>query len=117
MAWTSLLGLGLLLWALCGGVMAVGRRLWTLTTALRVHLAAAPVAAFVVSAVHALIAPEFGIVLRAGVMTGLVFTLDLLVVAPIFERSYAMFRSPVGTWIPFVLIFAASLAGGILVSA
>jgi hypothetical protein len=51
------------------------------------------------------------------VITGLVFTLDILVVAPIFERNYAMFLSPIGTWIPFVLIFLASLAAGIFVPA
>ena len=46
-------------------------------------------------------------------MTGLVILLDAVVVAPIFERSYDMFRSAIGTWIPFVLIFIASLAAGI----
>jgi hypothetical protein len=39
------------------------------------------------------------------------------VVAPIFERSYAMFRSLNGTWVPFASIFLASLAAGILVPA
>ena len=116
MAWTYLLGLGLLLWGVCGAVIAVGRRLWSLNTALYVHLVAAPVAAFVVSVIHTLIDPEFGLVLRAAVLTGLVFTLDLLVVAPIFERSYDMFRSVIGTWIPFALIFIASLSAGVLSS-
>ncbi len=50
-------------------------------------------------------------------LTGLVITLDAVVVAPIFERSYAMFRSLVGTWLPFALILVASLAAGILVPA
>ena len=36
-------------------------------------------------------------------------------VAPLFERSYAMFRSALGTWIPFVAIFLASWAAGALV--
>ena len=116
MAWAFLIGLGLGLWGACGSVMSIGRRLWGLDTALRVHLVAAPVVAFAVSAIHALIDPAFGNALRAVVLTGLVFTLDLLVVAPLFERSYAMFRSFIGTWMPFVLIFAASLAAGILVS-
>jgi hypothetical protein len=40
--------------------------------------------------------------------------LDALVVAPLFERSYAMFRSVIGTWLPFVVIFAASWAAGVL---
>lgn len=116
MAWIYLLGLALVLWAACGAVMAVGRRLFGLDTTLRIHLAAAPVVAFAVSAAHARIAPEFGVALRAAAITGIVFILDLLVVAPIFERSYDMFRSPIGTWVPFALIFAASLAAGRLIS-
>jgi proline iminopeptidase len=42
--------------------------------------------------------------------------MDLLVVAPFFEKSFAMFTSVAGTWIPFGLIFLGSLATGILLS-
>ena len=49
---------------------------------------------------------------RAAAMTGLIVALDALVVAPLFERSYAMFRSALGTWIPFAAIFLASWAAG-----
>ena len=113
MAWVSLLGLALLLWGACGTVMAVGRRLWGLSAAPTVHLAAAPILAFLASAVHRMIAPEFDPLLRAAVVTGLVIVLDAFVVAPMIERSYAMLRSLVGTWIPFALIFIASFAAGI----
>lgn len=117
MAWVYLVGLGLLLWGACGSVMAIGRRIWSLDTTLRVHLAAAPVIAFFVSATHKLLFMEFGSLLRAAVLTGLVVVLDVVVVAPIFERSYAMFASLMGTWLPFAAIFLASLAAGMLVSA
>ena len=117
MAWVSLFALGLILWAACGGVMAVGRRIWTIDIALRVHLAIAPVLAFLVSAVHKMLAPEFDSVLRAIVITGLVIVLDAIVVAPLFERSYAMFRSVIGTWLPFAAIFLASWAAGMLAPA
>jgi hypothetical protein len=115
MAWVYLFCLGLALWGGCGAVMALGRRFWTLETALRVHLIAAPIIAFLLSAFHAWLAPEFGSLLRATLMTGLAVILDALVVAPVFERSYAMFRSAIGTWLPFAAIFLASLAAGILV--
>ncbi|HXW42108.1 MAG TPA: hypothetical protein VEK75_12945 [Xanthobacteraceae bacterium] len=95
--------------------MAIGRRIWTLETTLRVHLAAAPVFAFIVSAVHKLLAADFGSVRRAVMLTGFVVILDAAVVAPIFERSYAMFRSVIGTWMPFAAILLASLAAGILI--
>jgi hypothetical protein len=114
MDWIYLFGLSLVLWGGCGGVMAVARRLWTLDTALRVHLVAAPVMAFSLSALHGWLAPGFSSLLRAALMTGLAVTLDALVVAPMFEGSYAMFRSVIGTWLPFAAIFVASLAAGIL---
>jgi len=115
MAWVYLVGLGLVLWAACGAVIAIGRRIWTLDMTLRVHLVTAPVLAFLLSAIHKSLAAQFGPVLRATVMTGLVVILDGVVVAPLFERSYAMFRSLIGTWIPFAAIFLASLAAGMLV--
>ena len=117
MGWAYLFGLGLVLWGACGAVIAIGRRFWSLQTTLRIHLVAAGTIAFAVSGVHKLLAPEFGAALRAVMMTALVVILDVGVVAPIFERSYAMFRSLIGTWIPFVAIFLASLAAGILIPA
>jgi Na+-transporting NADH:ubiquinone oxidoreductase subunit NqrD len=117
MAWIYLLGLALVLWSVCGATMAVGRRVWGLDTALRVHLVVAPVVAFLVSTVHRLLVPEFDSVLRAVVITGAVVVLDAVLVAPLFERSYAMFKSLIGTWIPFALIFLASWAAGILMPA
>ena len=114
MSWAYLFGLGLVLWGGCGAVIAVGRRIWTLDTTLKIHLVAAPILAFVLSAVHGLLAPGFNSALRALAITALVVFLDAVVVAPIFERSFAMFRSLIGTWIPFAAIFLASLAAGIL---
>ena len=64
-----------------------------------------------------MLAPEFNAALRALAITGLVMALDALVVAPVFERSYAMFRSVIGTWLPFALIFLAIWLAGICVPA
>ena len=43
---------------------------------------------------------------------GIVVALDLFLVAPVFEKNYAMFASALGTWIPFALIFAATYFTG-----
>ena len=110
MVWACLIGASLVLWGLCGATIAIGRRLWSLQTTLYVHLAAAPVFAFALAALFGAAFPEFDRLLRAEVMTGLVVVLDLCVVAPIFERSFAMFRSVIGTWLPFAAIFLASWA-------
>ena len=112
MAWVELVGLALALWAACGAVIAVGRKLWSIHTTLRVHLLAAPVLAFLAAALHRELAPAFDPLLRAAAITIIVMLLDALVVAPLFERSYA--RSVIGTWLPFVAIFAACWAAGVL---
>ena len=114
MAWVCLIGLALVLWGACGSVIVIGRRLWSIDTTLRVHLIAAPIIAFLVAAAHKQLAPGFDPLLRAAAITIIVMLLDALVVAPLFERSYAMFRSVIGTWLPFVAIFAAAWAAGVL---
>jgi hypothetical protein len=114
MAWVYLIGLALVLWGACGGVIAIGRKLWSIDTTLRVHLIAAAIFAFLVAAAHRALAPDFDPLLRAAAITTIVMLLDALVVAPLFERSYAMFRSVIGTWLPFVAIFAACWAAGVL---
>jgi hypothetical protein len=110
MLWTYLLGASVVLWGACGGIIAIGRRIWSLRTALYVHLIAAPVFAYFLSSFHKLLFPGFDALLRAGVMTGVVIVLDISIVAPLFERSFAMFRSILGTWLPIGAIFLASWA-------
>ena len=97
MAWVELVGLALALWATCGAVIAVGRKLWSIDTTLRVHLLAAPVLAFLAAALHRELAPAFRILFCGPLRSRsfIVMLLDALVVAPLFPglRSYAMFRS------------------------
>jgi hypothetical protein len=45
-------------------------------------------------------------------MLATVMLLDVAVVAGLILRSLAMFQSPLGTWIPFGLIFLSVLAVG-----
>jgi hypothetical protein len=51
--------------------------------------------------------------LRGVSFTAMVMLLDALVVAPLFERSYAMFQRVIGTWLPFGSIFVTAWAAGI----
>ena len=88
----------------------MGRRIWSLRTTLYVHLIAAPAFAYVLSTFHKLMFPGFDMLLRAEVMTGVVVLLDVSIVAPLFERSFAMFRSFLGTWLPIGAIFLAGWA-------
>jgi len=99
-------------WALCGATIAIGRRVTSLQKALIVHAIAAPIifaaASFVYfRGLHFTTPFETAIIYVA-----LVIVLDFVVVATFAEKSYAMFASILGTWIPFLLIFSATYLVG-----
>ena len=47
-----------------------------------------------------------------GRWEGKVAVLDILIVALLIERSFEMFTSILGTWIPFLLIFGSTYLTG-----
>ena len=111
-ALANLLGPALVGWALCGVTIAVGRAVTSLRNALVVHAVAAPIIFGAASLVYFSRAPYTTPLETAVIYTALVIVLDLAVVATIIERSYAMFASILGTWLPFALIFAATYSAG-----
>ncbi len=84
----------------------------TLTKALVIHAIAAPVIFAAITFVYFRRFAYFSPLRTASVFVATVMLLDVCVVAPVIERSFAMFRSPLGTWIPFLLIFLASWVSG-----
>jgi hypothetical protein len=52
----------------------------------------------------------------ALVFTSFVTVVDFFLVALIILRSLDMFTSPLGTWIPFALIFVATWLTGVVVT-
>jgi hypothetical protein len=103
---------GLIGWALCGATMGIGPLLTSMQTTLIIHAIAAPVFFFIISyAYH----KYFGYtkpIYTAIIFLSVVVVLDFGLVAPVFVKSYEMFSNPLGTWIPFALIFLASYLGG-----
>jgi proline iminopeptidase len=104
----ALFGLALLGWGLCGATIGVARGLMPMETALVVHAVAAPIIAGTLAYLYARCCA-----VTTPVMTGLVFVgvpvvMDAVLIAPFVERSWDMFRSPIGTWIPFALMFLAA---------
>ncbi len=103
------------IWLACGLTMAFGRQALGLETTMKIHAIAAPIYAALVSYVYF---TRFGSVTplaAAAFMTALIIVLDAALVAPIFEKSYAMFGSVLGTWLPFLSIFAATYLTGLWV--
>ncbi|MEE9465560.1 MAG: hypothetical protein V3W14_08340 [Candidatus Neomarinimicrobiota bacterium] len=98
---------GIVGWAWCGALIGIGRQLFSMEAALIIHAIGGPLGFSLIAWFYF---RRFGYTTplqTAAAFLGVVVTLDLLLVAPVFEGSYAMFTSTLGTWLPFALIFTA----------
>lgn len=99
-------------WAMCAIVMATLLTVTSAGVAIAVH-------AFVVPIVFAVVAARyFGArgsrepLATALVFSGVVAALDLVIAAALVQRSFAMFGSVGGFWLPLALIFVVTFAVG-----
>lgn len=104
--------LGALGWALCGAIMFIGMAVTDLQTTLIVHAIGAPVIFAAISLVYF---SKFNY--TSALQTAIAFfvqvvLMDFFIVALLINRSLDMFRSPLGTWIPFGLIFLSTYLTG-----
>ncbi len=107
---------GLVGWALCGATMGIAMTTTSLSRALVIHALAAPLIFGAISLVHFRAFRDGSPVKTALVFAVVVILMDVFVVALMIERSFQMFASPLGTWIPSALIFLSSWSTGILVA-
>jgi hypothetical protein len=103
---------GVVGWAICGATIGVGRRVVSMDTTLLIHAVVAPLAFGLLTWNHFKRFPASSAGGTALTMLGIAVGLDALVVAPLFEHSYAMFRSVIGTWVPFASILAVTYLVG-----
>jgi hypothetical protein len=95
--------------------MGVGMKVTTLENALITHAIAVPVIFTCLSLVYFRRSSACSPLCTAGVFLGVVVTMDVLVVAVLIERSFEMFASILGTWLPLLLIFVATWCTGMAV--
>lgn len=100
-------------WLLCFAIMGLGLALWPLDVALIVHAIAAPIFFACVSAVYFKKFNYTAPLVTAICFTVFVIVVDFFVVALLINRSLEMFTSLIGTWIPFLLIFASTYVTGL----
>jgi hypothetical protein len=101
-------------WALCGAVIWIGKAIATMETALIAHAMAVPCIFAGVTWGYFKRFAYTSPLQTAGVFLAVVVCLDFFLVALLMERNLAMFRSVIGTWVPFGLIFASTYVTGIL---
>jgi hypothetical protein len=104
-------------WALCGAIMGIGRVVTSIELTLIVHAVGAPVIFTLLSLnyfKHFHYTTPFQ---TAVIFVGFVIFMDVFLVALLIERSFEMFTSFLGTWLPFLLIFSSTyLTGRIILS-
>ena len=103
-------------WAYCGALIGVGRQFFAMDTTLIIHAIGAPIGFAVVSWIYH---KYFGFtrpMYTALIFIAVVIALDIFPVAIVFERSFAMFQSFIGTWLPWILIVASTWLVGIFAS-
>lgn len=102
-------------WALCAATMGVGMKVTTVETALILHAFAAPVIFTALWLVYFRRLGSCSPLRTATVFLGAVVAMDVFVVALRIEGSLDMFKSVLGTWLPFSLIFLSTWWTGLAV--
>ena len=103
-------------WALCFATIGIGFAVTTKENALIVHAIGAPIYFAVISFVYF---KRFGYTRplpTAVAFTAIVMVVDFVVVGLVILRNLEMFTSPIGTWIPFALIFLSTWLTGVVLT-
>jgi hypothetical protein len=100
---------GLIGWALCGAIMFVGMALTpNMQLVLIVHAIGAPIIFGLLTRIYA---ARFGYTkpwVTAVAFLLIVVFMDFFIVSLLINKSLDMFKSLLGTWIPFLLIFSST---------
>ncbi|MGZ9165989.1 MAG: hypothetical protein ACXW4U_12525 [Anaerolineales bacterium] len=102
-------------WALCFATIGIGMAITSSQIALIVHAIAAPIFFTAISLVYYRKFNFTTPVQMALSFTAFVIAMDFFVVAMLILRSFEMFTSLLGTWIPFTLIFASTALTGLFI--
>lgn len=96
----------------CWGLMIGSQAITTLDNALIIHAVGAPFVFALASFIYFKKLNYTTPLITAISFVAIVILMDFFVVALLINQSFDMFLSPIGTWIPFTLIFASTYLTG-----
>ena len=102
-------------WVLCFATIGIGRAITSMEITLIVHAILAPIFFAIVSLVYFRKFNFTTPLQTAVIFIAFVMAMDFFVVAILINKSFEMFASLLGTWVPFALIFAATYLTGLFV--
>ena len=103
-------------WGICGMIIAIGRNTTSMENTLFIHAIAVPIVFGTLSWVYFSKFNHWAPLPAASIFLIVPLALDAGIVAPFAEKSYVMFGSLLGTWIPFALIFGSTFLVGVIVN-
>lgn len=103
-------------WVLCGATVMIGRELTSVQNALIIHAILAPIFFAILSFIYFRKFAYTSPIQTATTFTILTIVVDAIFIAPVIEKSYAMFGSFLGTWLVFILIFFSTFIIGALIN-
>ena len=101
-------------WAFCTAAMVIPMALISVESALIIHAIGAPIIFTTISLVYFNKFNYTTPLATALFFVSFIILVDFFVVALMINRSLEMFASPLGTWIPFALIFTSTYVTGLL---
>jgi hypothetical protein len=105
---------GLVGWALCGAIIWIGMAVTSMQNTLIIHAIGAPIIFGAIASIY-FRAFNYTTPLQTAIaFVSVVVFMDFFVVALLIEKSFEMFASLLGTWIPWALIFASTYLTGLL---
>ncbi len=102
-------------WAICGSIIGIGRTVTSMENTLVIHAIGAPI---VFGALSLLYFKRFNYTAplqTATAFIAFVVFMNVFLIALFVEKSFAMFASILGTWVPWVLIFFSTYLTGLYV--
>lgn len=101
-------------WALCFATIGIGMATTSVQNALIMHAIAAPIFFAGISMFYFRRFNYTSPLYTASVFIAFVIAMDFFIVALMILRSFEMFTSLLGTWIPFATIFTTTYLTGLL---
>jgi len=99
-------------WALCGSVVGIGRAFLSMENTLILHAVLVPIIFSLLSLIYFKYFHFTTPLLTAIIFVASAILLDIFIVSIFIEKSFEMFKSILGTWLPFSLIFIATYQTG-----
>jgi hypothetical protein len=99
-------------WALCGSIIFIGRSITTMENTLVIHAIGVLIIFSIISLVYFRYFNYTTPLQTAAIFMSFAMLMDFFVIATFVEKSFAMFSSILGTWIPFGLIFLSTYLVG-----